>query len=527
VVQPDYADAFNNRGNILVVLKQLEEALASYERALAVRPDFAEAFNNRGNTFKELKRLEEALASYERAIVLKPDHKYALGGLADCTIRLCDWTRDRLSGEVRQRVSEHKSIIAPFTLLGYSDDESLQLLCAKNFIQDQIGVSQKPLWRGTVWRNEKIKVAYVSADFRHHPMAYLMVELFELHDRSRFEVIGVSFGFDDRSEIRARLVAGFDQFVDVRTKSDAEVARLLNGLRVDIAIDLMGHTSDSRPQIFAFRPTPIQVNYLGFPGTTGADFIDYIIADQIVLPFDRQPYYTEKIVHLPDCFQVNDRERRITTRTPTRQEVGLPVDGFVFCCFNNNWKITPTMFDVWMRLLQAVEGSVLWLGSANKDAEMNLCNEARTRGVDPNRLIFAGRTDRLEDHLARHRVADLFLDTLPYNAHTTASDALWAGLPVVTCEGRAYPGRVASSLLHAIGLPELVTSNLADYEALALKLVREPALLAEMKARLARNRDTHPLFDTDRFRRNIEAAYMQMWGTWQRGDQVPGTISGP
>jgi predicted O-linked N-acetylglucosamine transferase (SPINDLY family) len=345
-----------------------------------------------------------------------------------------------------------------------------------------------------------------------------MAELFERHDRSRFEIIGVSFGEDDKSKMRKRLVAAFDEFYDVSEKSDEEVATLLHDLQVDIAIDLKGHTQESRPGILAYRPAPIQTSYLGFPGTMGTEFIDYIIADKTVAPFEHQPFYTEKIVHLPDCYQVNDSKRRIAERTPMRQEAGLPETGFVFCCFNNNWKITPDVFGVWMRLLHAVEGSVLWLLGDNESAERNLRKEAQARGIDPARLVFAGRLP-LEDHLARHRLADLFLDTLPVNAHTTASDALWAGLPVLTCEGTAFAGRVAASLLNAIGLPELVTHRIEDYEALALRLAKDPCLLEGYRNRLATNRLTHPLFDTDRFRRHLEAAYLQLWEIWQRGEQ--------
>src|SRR5262249_19594976 len=352
--------------------------------------------------------------------------------------------------------------------------------------------------------------------FYQHATAYLMAELFEKHDPGRFEIIGVSFGRDDRSEMRARLIAAFDQFLDVRAKSDAEVARLLSELKVDIAVDLKGYTRDGRPRILAHRPAPIQVNYLGLPGTMGADFIDYIITDEVVLPFDQHSFYSERIVHLPDCYQPNDRRRQIAERTPARAEVGLPERGFVFCSFNNNWKITPEVFDVWMRLLKAINGSVLWLLRDNATAEQNLRKEALARGVDPRRLVFAPRM-KLEDHLARHRLADLSLDTPPCNAHTTASDALWAGLPVLTCMGKAFAGRVTASLLNAIGLPELVTSNMADYEALALTLAGDPARLRNIKAKLARNRETDPLFDTDRFRRGIEAAYTKMWEIWQTG----------
>jgi predicted O-linked N-acetylglucosamine transferase (SPINDLY family) len=330
--------------------------------------------------------------------------------------------------------------------------------------------------------------------------------------------------------MRSRLAAAFDRFIDVTMKSDREVAQLLKTLRIDIAVDLNGHTHHARLGILALRPAPIQVNYLGFPATTGADFIDYIIADAIVLPFDQQPYYTERIVHLPNCYQVNDSRRTIAQRTPTRNELALPAEGFVFCCFNNAWKITPGVFDVWMRLLKDVAGSVLWLRSDNQQTEANLRREAAARGIDPARLVFAGQLPCHADHLARYRAADLFLDTLPYNAHVTASDALWSGLPVLTCRGRAFAGRVAASLLTAVGLNELVADSLEEYEALALRLAANASLLRGFRQILEQNRLRCPLFDTDRFCRRIEAAYETMWEHWQRGESprsfsvAPGAI---
>jgi protein O-GlcNAc transferase len=514
-MRPDYTEAIINRGDTLRSLKRYEEALASYEQALAGWPDDVATLTNRGNTLRRLKRFDQAIASYERALAHEPDHKGALSGLAGCTLKICDWTRhDMLVRGICKQFSEQKSVITPFVLLSYSDDEALHLSCAKNHIRNRIAIPPKPLWRGERWHNDRVKVAYV----RGRPMAYLMAELFELHDRSKFEVIGVSFAPDNRSELRPRLIAAFDEFHDVERMNDRDVARLLNDLRVDIAVDLQGHQQDARPGIFAFRPAPIQVNYLGYPGTTGADFIDYIIADPIVLPLHRQSCYTEKIVHLPDCYQANDRKRADSARMPTREEVGLPAQGFVFCCFNNTWKITPAVFDVWMRLLRALDDSALWLLGDNEDAERNLRKEAASRSVDPARLIFAERIDSAH-HLARHRLADLFLDTLPVNAHATASYALWAGVPVLTCQGKAFAGRVGASLLNAIGLSELVTHSLAEYEALALSLAREPELLGSYRDRLARNRLTYPLFDTDRFRRHIEAAYRLMWERWQQGKE--------
>jgi protein O-GlcNAc transferase len=552
-LKPDYADAFNNRGNALLGLKRVDEAFVSYNQAIALKADYADAFSNRGNALQELGRTDEALASYNQAIVLKPDHadafnnrgdmfwklrcfdearasytqaialmpghKFAFSGLAGCTIQVCDWTqRDRLSGEVRQHVIERKSQIWPFLLLGYNDDAAMHLACAQNYVLDRFNGVPQRLGSRAIWRHDKIRVAYLSGDFRRHATAYLASELFERHDRSRFEVIGVSFGPDDGSDMRSRLAAAFDQFIDVRLQSDQDVARLINDLQVDIAVDLNGHTQYGRLGILAFRPAPIQVTYLGFPGTTGTDFIDYIIGDAIVLPFDQQPYSTERIVHLPDCYQVNDEKRTIAPRTPTRGELGLPAEGFVFCCFNNTWKITPAVFDVWMRLLNTIEGSVLWLFRDNGNAETNLRKEAAVRGIDPTRLIFADRLP-LQDHLARHRLADLFLDTLPCNAHTTASDALWSELPVLTWRGKTFAGRVAASLLNAVGLPELVTDNLEEYEGLALRLATDWSLRTAFRERLQKNRLQCPLFDTDRFRRHIESAYATMWELWQRGEK--------
>ncbi len=364
----------------------------------------------------------------------------------------------------------------------------------------------------------KLRIAYLSADFRRHPVASLIAQLIELHDRAGFEIVGVSFGPDDHSDMRARLARAFDSFHDVRSLGDREVAELLSRMSVDIAVDLGGHTQDSRLGILAHRPAPVQATYLGYAGTTGAGFIDYVIADETVLPLDQQPFYTERIVHLPDCFLVGDSTRKIATRTPTRREAGLPDEGFVFCSFNNNSKITQPVFDVWMRLLRAIEGSVLWLSQDNVDAKESLRQAAAARGIDPARLVFAPRLDLYEDHLARHRLADLFLDTLPYNAHATASDALWAGLPLLTCRGVSFAGRVATSLLHAAGLPELVTSDLGDYEAAGLRLATDASLLRGFRQRLEQNRATCPLFDTDRFRRHIERAYTTMWGLQQRGE---------
>jgi predicted O-linked N-acetylglucosamine transferase (SPINDLY family) len=518
-LKADYAEAFHGRGIVLADLERYEEALADYDRAITLKPDYADAFCGRGIALAEMGYDDEAVASYKKAIALAPDQKIAFGAMAFGAMKACDWAgRDELCRELRRHVTQHQSIISPFSLLGYDDDPALHLLCAQSYVRDSFGAGPRNIRSGATRRNEKLRLAYLSGDFRLHAVAFLVAELFERHDRSRFEVIGVSCGPDDSSDMRSRLAAAFDRFIDVRAKSDREVAQLLDALGIDIAIDLAGHTQHGRLGILAMRPAPIQVSYLGFPATTAADFIDYIVADAIVLPFDQQPYYTERIVHLPDTYQVNDSRRAIAARAPAREELGLPAQGVVFCCFNNTWKMAPPVFDVWMRLLDRIAGSVLWLRCDKPRAEANLRSEAAARGIDPARLVFADTLPDYRDHLARHRAADLFLDTLPFNAHTTASDALWAGLPVLTCRGRTLAGRVASSLLNAVGLPQLVTESLDEYETLALRLATEPALLHAFRCTLGETRLRSPLFDTARFCRHIEAAYTTMWEIRQRGE---------
>ncbi|MBV9523287.1 MAG: hypothetical protein JO010_10870, partial [Alphaproteobacteria bacterium] len=432
---------------------------------------------------------------------------------------ICDWTDfDAEQGALVEALDWSVSSILPFILLATADDPALHLRCAKSFVGAGSGFARlTPLWDATLYRHPRMRIGYLSADLRNHAVAHLIAGLFEGHDRERFEIHAFSWANDDASEIRRRLERSFEHFHDVRHASDREVAQRMRALEIDIAVDLTGFTENGRHAILAHRPAPIQVNYLGYPGTIGADFIDYIIVDPFVVAADQQQFFAEKLVHLPECYQANDRARPIAADGVTRAECGLPEKGFVFACFNNPYKLTPPVFDVWMRLLRAVPGAVLWLLQDNDWARANLCREAERRGVCAGRLVFAPILPPAE-HLARQRLADLFLDTLPYNAHTTASDALWVGLPVLTCVGRSFAARVAGSLLHAIGLPELVTSTLEDYEALALELARRPDLLNGLRDRLRQNRLTLPLFDTDRFCRHIEDAYRRMWEMWQSGE---------
>ncbi|HET7085776.1 MAG TPA: tetratricopeptide repeat protein [Rhizomicrobium sp.] len=503
---PGHINAHTNRAIALFDLARLDEALAAADAALAVQADFAEALYVKGNILRDLGRLAEARACFEQTLQVAPGHGHALNGLAQMTSALCDWDgmaalMPRLGGDIQAG----RSLIQPFVMMGYTEDAALLRRCAENYVH-RMAPAQPPLVTGRPYRHDRIRLAYLSADFHTHPTAQLMAELFERHDRARFEVSAFAFGPDDNSAMRHRLAKAFDHFENVRRLSELEIARLLKAREIDIAVDLNGHTHEARPGIFSHRAAPVQVNYLVYPGTTGASYMDYILADRIVLPLDQQPFFSEKIVHLPDCYQANDASRALPP-APSRREAGLPDEGFIFCCFNNSWKITAPLFDIWMRLLQKVPGSVLWLlDSAARD---QLRAHATARGIGADRLIFAPRLSP-DRHLARHQPADLFLDTLPYNAHTTCSDALWAGLPMVTCHGKAFQARVAASLLKAIDLPELVTTRLEDYEALALELAVNPALLQATKDKLRRNRATTPLYDSERFRKNIEAAYEAM-----------------
>src|SRR6266849_5852484 len=517
-LKPDTIEALVHLGAACQEHGRLEEAVAHFQKAILLGPDSAEAHHNLGISLQGLSRHDEAIASFRRALAIAPAHKYTLGALLWSELGTCRWEElESRIESLRRGVAKKQSLTDPFTLVTVSQDPGEQMLCAERFFEDRVRDKQSP-WKERRYEHSKIRIAYLSGDFREHAVAYCIAELLELHDRSKFEIVGASFGVDDGSEMRSRLARSFDRFLDVRAMGDFDAARLLRDLEVDIVVDLMGYTGYSRPGILANRPSPIQVGYLGYPGTLGADVNDYVLADKFVLPEENHGFYSEKIVTLPESYQANDSRRKVAERTPTRIEVGLPEQGFVFCCFNNSYKILPTMFDVWMRLLTEVPGSVLWILEDNAAAAENLRREARTRGVDPGRLVFAPRVSAAE-YRARCRLADLFLDTLPYNGHGTASDMLWAGLPVLTCAGSTFAGRVAGSLLNAVGLPELVTSSLEEYQALALKLARGDRLLGELRARLERNRASAPLFDTDRFRRHIESAYRTMWEIRQRGDE--------
>ncbi|CAN5524778.1 tetratricopeptide repeat protein [soil metagenome] len=514
--QSGYSAALNNIGNLLSDMNRLPEAVAAFDQALRSQPGNAEALFNRGNALRNLNQLDEALHSYERALALKPDMPYLFGNWLHARMQVCDWRGlDDHFAELGKRIDAGQ-LANPFILLPTNLSAAQQLRCTQVYGATRYPVVALPASATTPARSARIRLGYFSADFHDHATAWLMAQLFELHDRTRFELVAFSFGPDVKGGMRSRLESSFDQFHTVRGKSDREVALLARKLGIDIAVDLKGYTQNARPGIFAFRPAPLQVSYLGYPGTMGAPFIDYIVADDTVLPESHRPFYSEKVAQLPGSYQVNDSTRKIAPTTQTRAQAGLPDRGFVYCCFNNNYKITPDLFDVWMRLLTQVEGSVLWLLLGNDRVAERLRSEASARGVDPSRLVFAARLP-LPEHLARHRLADLFLDTTFCNAHTTASDALWAGLPVLTLKGQTFAARVAASLCEAAGLSETVVESLTSYEVLALGLTNDTARLAGIKARLAQGRISCPLFDTRQFAAHLESAFATMWARHDAG----------
>lgn len=512
---PAQPAAHYNLGNALRELGQPEQAATSYRAALQMAPRDADIHNNLGNVLRETGKMDEAIACYREALRLNPALHHARLHLLHQRQHICDW--EGLDGEVaeiRRLVREEpRAQISPFAFLALPGATAAeQRLCAENWVANRfprlIEDGKKLAYVHSGKNGKKLRIGYLSADFRQHPLTSLAAELMELHDRAGFEIYGYSYGPDDRTPARKRWERAFDRFRDIRTVSMHAAAQRIHDDGIDILVDLTGFTQSSRTGILALRPAPIQVNWLGYPGTMGAPFADYLIADAFITPPEHAAHYSEQLVRLP-CYQPNDRQRPLAD-SPSRADCGLPEEGLVFCCFNQTFKITPQLFDIWMSIIEKTPGSVLWLLECNRWAKTNLQREARARGIDAQRLAFAPRV-AMERHLARHRCADLFLDTLPYNAHTSASDALWMGLPVLTCAGDTFAARVAGSLLQTAGIPELVTRTLDDYQRLALQLASHPEELAALRRRLQDLRPTMPLFDTPAFTRHLERAYRGMW----------------
>jgi predicted O-linked N-acetylglucosamine transferase (SPINDLY family) len=516
-LSPDRAEAHYNRAGVLQHLGNFAAAIASYDTVIALQAEHADAHADRARALREMQKLDAAISGYSRALSLRPDSTALRSVLRHLKMQICDWTEWEADlGRLKAGIDLGEDPPNPFYILTLMDDGAAQRRAAENWCRRHRPAQHAYVETRAEASDGRIHLGYFSADFHDHATAYLIAQLFEMHDRSRFRVTAFTFGPDSRSAMRRRIQAGCDAFIDVRGESDVEVVRRARRLGIDIAMDLKGFTQNHRAGIFARRAAPVQVNYLGFPGTLGAPYMDYVIADNVLIPEASRTFYSEMIVEMPHSYQVNDTRRLISPRVFTRKELGLPHDAFVYCCFNNPYKITPPIFDRWMKVLKRVPGSVLWLLRDSASQVDHLRREAVARGVDSERLVFAGRTD-LPDHLARHRAADLFIDTLPCNAHTTASDALWAGVPVLTCAGEGFGARVAASLLRAIGLPELIRTTLDDYEELAVRLASNPEDLRTLRERLAVNRSSAPLFDTERYTRDIERALTAMHARYRAG----------
>lgn len=516
-INPNFAEAWLGSGNALASLRRYEEALAAADRALANKSKLPEAWDLRGGIYATLRKPEESARAYSEAMREDSQLPFVKGHLLHQKMRCCDWSNiEPIIAEIEADIGLNKPSAEPFGLLGIlSSEQELQQaaqLCGARMYPGvpggNLATAEKP--------GGKIRIGYLSGEFRHHAIAHLLTGVLEEHDRNHFEVVILDNGWDDKSDVRRRIDATANQVIDITKLGDAVAVETIRRAGIDILVNINGYLDDHRMGIFARRAAPIQVNYLGFPGTFGCDYIDYIIADRFVIPEDRKFFYTEKVVHLPHCYQPNDGTKKIGTTIFKREEVGLPKEGFVFCCFNNSYKIVPNVFDCWAKILKRIDGSVLWLFKSNELAPSNLIKEATARDISPDRLVFADRMP-LADHLARHRLAGLFLDTLPYNAHTTASDALWTGLPVLTQTGTTFPGRVATSLLNAVGLPELAVRTQQEYEQTAVRLATHPAELTLLRDKLLKNKPTAPLFNTWQYTRHIEHAFRAMFDRHKQG----------
>lgn len=536
-IAPNQPSTLNNKGNILKHLGRFEEALESYSKAIKYQHNYVIAHFNRGNVLLDLRKPEQALESYKNAIFFNKNAlsnnqyqdldkyiNFIYSNIILSKLSICDWEDlDKITAETVAKVNEGKRVSSPFPILSTIDDPEIQRKVSHIYITTQYRQINDSSVIGKYPKHDKIRIGYYSADFRNHATLYLMAGLFEHHDRSKFEITAFSFGPYRDDEMTRRISSYCDRFLDVSADRSEDIVKLSRDLEIDIAIDLKGFTQGMRLDLFAHRLAPIQINYLGYPGTMSASYIDYIIADKILIPQGNEKYYSEKIIHLPNSYQPNDLKRKISDKIYTKSELGLPEKGFIFCSFNQSYKIQPDIFDIWMRVLATVKDSVLWILEDMEIAINNLTNEAAKRGIDANRLIFAKRMP-LEEHLARQKLADLFLDTLPCNAHTTCSDALWVGLPIVTLAGKSFASRVSASLLNAIHLPELITDSKEEYEAKIIELATNEQKLKDIKSKLNQNRLTTPLFDIKNYTKHIEKAYQIAYEKYQADDKFDDII---
>ena len=520
-----YKNYIDIKGNDLDVLfkigfclqkqKKIEEAIIYYKQAVDGGMSKPELFSNLGNAFLAIQDYQSALINFEKTLSMDEDFDYMMGLFLYTKLKVCDWSGyEKYINNIREGILQNKKMSTCFSVVTLLDDPYIQKISSIMWAGDYCpenttlgGIKKRT-------KKEKIRIGYYSSDFHNHATMWLLMGMLEAHDKDNFEIYAFSYGGESYDELRLRTIKSVDKFIDVTNKNDAEVARISRSWDIDIAVDLKGYTAEGRVGIFSYRAAPVQVSFLGYPGTLGVAYMDYLIADRILITSEYQGFYNEKIVYMPDTYQVNEQWRTMPEVKLDKKSLGLPDKGFVYCCFNNNYKMTPVMLDSWVRILKEVPESILWLFQDNDLAAENLCKEVARRNLDPSRLVFAKKMNSAE-HLSRHRFADLFLDTLPCNAHTTARDALWAGLPVLTQIGRSFSARVAASLVTAVGLPELVVENRKSYEDKAIELAIASEKISELKLKLKNNLEASPLFDTQKYTRNIERAYQLMFERYQ------------
>lgn len=512
-LNPQYVEALIEKGIVYGELKDYVQALIQFNEVIRLNPEHKLALVNLATSLTILKRHDEGSQYFSRLLELDPGHDYAIGALVHARLHSCNWTDFAANRErIIEGVRAEKRACKPLAFLAVSDSPADQLICARIFTDQAYPLQKEQFWKGEKYSHRKPRIGYVSPDFREHPVGHLMAGVFEHHDKEKYEIHAFSLGIEDGSRLRERFKAASDRFTDVRGQTSRAIAQLIRESEIDLLIDLAGPTMDAQPDIFAFQPAPIQVSFLGYPGTSGASYYQYILGDRIVIPEADRRYYSEEVVYLPGCYLPTDSKVAISPRTPTREEMKLPPQGFIYCSFNHDYKMNPDSFEVWMNILKRVEGSVLWLMKLNDAAETNLRREAENRGVSAERLIFATRVPAIEDHLARYRLAGLFLDTHPYNAHTTASDALRSGLPVLTLTGHSFQSRVATSIVSTVGMPQLAKATRAEYEEFAVDIGLHPEKAQALKDELQAKLPTATIYNTEWTTRGLEAAYEQMLG---------------
>ena len=519
-INPDFSLIYYNKAKALYKINLKQEAIFNYEKAISINKNFAEAYKNLGNLYLDLKTLEKSIYNHEQALKINPKIKYLSGTILQSKCGLCDWRNFKKEKEIlKNDILNGKKAASPFSTILIYDSPSIQKMASNLFVESEF---KKSKYLKNKKQNKKIRVAYFSADFHNHATMYLMANLFELHDKTKFETFAFSFGPNDESQIRKRVSKSFDKFFDVKLKNTNEIVKLSRDLNIDIAVDLKGFTNDNRFDLFVERCAPIQISYLGFPGTSGSDCIDYLIADKMVIPHENRIFYSEKIIYLPNTYQVNDATISISEKKFSRRDFGIPNNSFVFSLFNNSYKIMPEMFDVWINILERVNNSILWLLVDNETVKNNLKRILVSRGIDQKRILFASRMIHSE-HLARLKLADLFLDTYPCNAHTTASDSLRSCLPIITLRGSSFASRVTSSLLSSIGLEKLITNTKKDYEELAVKIAKDKNLYTKIKDELATNIKSKPFLNTQIFAKKLESAYTNIYNKYVNNEK-PETV---